>query len=63
MAENVETSHDDACKEGAHYWVLDNDSFGICKKCGARKQFPVAVLFSWQNRKIVTGKTPHSPAD
>jgi hypothetical protein len=37
MTEKDETSHSDACKEGAHYWVLNDLNFGICKKCGAQK--------------------------
>ncbi len=59
MAENCELSHDDHCKEGAHYWVLDKNSFGICRKCGGRKQFPINV-FGWQNRTVVIGKASHS---
>jgi hypothetical protein len=62
MAVNGETPHSDVCKEGAHYWVLDDKNFGICKRCAARKQFPVDV-FGWQNRKMVIGKAPHRPAD
>ena len=60
MAEKGETSHSDACKEVAHYWVLDDRNFGICKKCGAQKQFPIDV-FGWQNRKMVIGKASHRP--
>jgi len=22
-----------------HHWILDNQNFGICKKCGAERQF------------------------
>jgi hypothetical protein len=58
MTEKGETSHGDACKEGAHYWVLDKNSFGICKKCGGHKQFPINV-FGWQNRKVLIGKASH----
>lgn len=50
----------DECKDKAHYWVLDDKNFGVCKKCGAQKQFPVDV-FGWQNRNIVIGKTSHRP--
>ena len=52
---------DGECKDKAHYWILDDKSFAICKKCGAEKQFP--VVFGWQNRNIVIGKTPHRPTD
>jgi hypothetical protein len=47
MTGKDETSHSDACKEKAHYWILNDKSFGICKKCGAQKQFPIDV-FGWQ---------------
>ena len=61
MTEKDETSHSDACKQEAHYWILDDKSFGVCKKCGAEKQFPAAGVFGWQNRNIVIGKAPHRP--
>ena len=55
MNKKRETADSDACKEVAHYWILNDESLGICKKCGAHKQFPVDV-FGWQNRNIVIGK-------
>jgi hypothetical protein len=60
MTEKGETSHIDACKQAAHYWILNDKSLGICKRCGAQKQFPVAV-FGWQNRKVAIGKASNSP--
>jgi len=60
MTERDETSHSDICKQAAHYWILNDKSLGICKRCGAQKQFPVNV-FGWQNRKLVIGKASHSP--
>ncbi len=60
MAVKGETFHSDACKGEAHYWIIDDKNFGICKKCGAQKQFPVDV-FGWQNRNLVIGKAPHRP--
>lgn len=45
----------DECKDKAHYWVIDDKNFGVCKRCGAHKQFPIAV-FGWQNRKPVIDK-------
>jgi hypothetical protein len=62
MTKNRETAHSDACKEAAHYWILNDESLGICKKCGAQKQFRVNV-FGWQNRKLVIGKASHRPKD
>jgi hypothetical protein len=32
---------DGECKGKAHYWVLDDNSFGVCKKCGAKRQFDI----------------------
>jgi hypothetical protein len=62
MTPKYETPHSDASKEKAHYWVLNDKNFGICKRCGAQKQFPVDV-FGWQNRKLVIGKASHRPTD
>jgi hypothetical protein len=53
MTKKGETSHSEACKEVAHYWILNDKNFGICKRCGAQKQFPVGVSFSWQNRNTL----------
>jgi len=50
---------DGESKDKAHYWVLDDKHFGVCKKCGAKKQFPVGV-FGSQNRNFVIGKKSHS---
>ena len=50
------------CTEKAHNWVLNDKSFGVCKKCGAKKQF----LFQgreWRKRKVVIGKKSHSQTD
>jgi len=60
MTEKDETSDIDACKQAAHYWILNDKSLGICKRCGAQKQFPVGVS-SWQNLKVVIGKAAHRP--
>jgi hypothetical protein len=61
MTKKCETSHSDACREGPHYWILNDKSLGICKRCGAQKQFPIDV-FGWQGCKFVVGKTSHSAA-
>ena len=31
----------------AHYWVIDETNFGICKRCGAGKQF-LSQIDGWQ---------------
>jgi hypothetical protein len=61
MGAEGETLRRDECKGKAHYWILDDKSFGVCKKCGAEKQFPAAGVFGWQNRNIVIGKASHRP--
>jgi len=60
MAEKSGTPHNDACKQAAHYWIINDKSLGICKRCGAEKQFPVSVS-SWQNSKLVIGRASHRP--
>jgi hypothetical protein len=57
-----EKLRDGECKAKAHYWILDDKSLGICKRCGAQRQFPIDV-FGWQNRNIVIGKASHRPKD
>ena len=39
MGNERETVHDDDCKECIHHWLIDERNFGVCKKCGAGKQF------------------------
>ena len=51
----------DRCKDKAHYWLLDYKSFGVCKKCGAKKQFPINV-WGWQNSNLILKKSTHFPA-
>jgi len=53
-AEREKTLRRDECNGKAHYWVLDDNNFGVCKKCGGKKQFPIDV-WGWQNRKIKMG--------
>jgi hypothetical protein len=44
------------CKNEAHYWVLDGKNLGVCKKCGATKQFN-AERWVWQRRKVIISKS------
>ncbi len=60
MTKKRDIPHSDTYKEAAHYWILNDKNFGICKNCGAQKQFPVDV-FGWQNRKLVIGKALRRP--
>ena len=40
MGNGRETVHDDDCKECIHHWLIDGRNMGVCRKCGAGKQFP-----------------------
>jgi len=49
-----ETLHDDDCRECIHHWLIDQRNFGVCKKCGAMKQFarswsPAIIQRAWGN--------------
>jgi len=50
------------CKDKAHYWILDDRNLGVCKRCGARRQF-LFHGWHWQNRKFIVSKKSHSTAD
>ena len=62
MGAERETLRRDKCNDKAHYWVLDDKNFGVCRKCGGKKQFPIDV-WGWQKRKMVIGKTSHNTID
>jgi len=49
---------DGESKDKAHYWVLDDKSFGVCKKCGAKRQFD--IYCEWEKANVVIGKKSHS---
>ncbi len=56
MDTKAETLYQGECSENAHHWIINDRSLGVCKKCGAKKQFPVYVE-SWRRQKVVTGKS------
>ena len=33
------TVHDNDCEGCIHHWLINERNFGVCKKCGASKQF------------------------
>jgi hypothetical protein len=41
MVKECESPHLEECKNEAHYWIIDDKNLGVCKRCGARKQFAV----------------------
>ena len=51
--ENERVQFKDDCKECIHHWLIDASNFGVCKKCGASKQFCSswgAIQKSWYAR-------------
>jgi len=40
MEEKSMPSPEDAAKSCVHHWMIDGKNNGVCKKCGAVKQFP-----------------------
>ena len=64
MGSEYETVHDDDCKECIHHWLIDERNLGVCRKCGASKQF----LRSWEAtsyqmaRGIRSSKVQHNVA-
>jgi hypothetical protein len=55
MATECEPSSPDECKKEAHYWIIDDKNLGVCKRCGAKKQF-VVDRWVWQRRKLIISK-------
>ena len=55
MGNECETVHDDDCKQCIHHWLIDQRNLGVCRKCGAGKQFSgswsaVSIQKAWCNR-------------
>lgn len=55
MGNECEIVHDDDCKQCIHHWLIDQKNFGVCKKCGASKQFcgswsATSLQRAWCNR-------------
>jgi len=51
-----ETLHQDECSRNAHHWIIDCKNLGVCKKCGAKKQFPAYVEL-WHGQNMVAGRS------
>ena len=43
------------CQNKAHYWVLNDKNYGVCKRCGAEKQFP-ETPFDWHDLYLLYKK-------
>jgi len=51
--ENKREQFKDDCRECIHHWLIDASNFGVCKKCGASKQFCSSwstIQKSWYGR-------------
>jgi len=64
MGNERETVHKENCNECIHHWVIDQRNFGICRKCGAGKQFlhswsAVGIQKAWGN---TSSKSKHNVA-
>jgi len=42
MSYESEAAQDDGLNDCVHYWLIDGKNAGICKKCGASRQFPLS---------------------
>ena len=56
MSKEQEPSALVECKGEAHYWILNDKNLGVCKRCGATKQF-ATERWVWQRRKVITSKS------
>jgi len=59
MGANEERSDPEKCIAKAHYWVIDAKNLGVCKKCGAKKQFSFDVN-SWPRPRLVISNRERS---
>ncbi len=50
MGNECEPVHDDDCKQCIHHWLIDQRNLGVCRKCGASKQFSGSWSAGWGNR-------------
>jgi len=47
-------------KKHAHCWNLDSENYGVCKRCGAEKQFhqePFPKISDMERSKVESFKT------
>lgn len=57
------TRTDKECKDKkAHDWFIDDNQIGVCRKCGAQKQFPIPK-WEQKKRKAMTGQAADGDSD
>jgi hypothetical protein len=49
--------HDDGRDGCIHHWLIDEKNFGVCKKCGASKQFLTGSWYDASIRKTAYNKS------
>jgi len=59
MSTNDVRLEQDKCNGKAHHWTIDAKSLGVCKKCGAKKQFSEDVN-NWPRPRLVISRSEHS---
>jgi hypothetical protein len=55
MENESEKVHNYDCQNCIHHWMIDERNLGVCKKCGAIRQFsrswnPLSSHGAWSNK-------------
>ena len=55
MENKSDKAHNDDCQDCIHHWLIDERNLGVCKKCGAIRQFsrswsPLSKQGTWSNK-------------
>lgn len=52
---------DKAGEECVHHWLIDEKNFGVCKKCGANKQFQSSSWYDSSIKKNAYNRSAKAP--